>query len=330
MVSIRRRPDCSLPDRAATPEHVFLNRRQFVQALGFGAAALGAGIAGGTLLPPPARADSLSDELASLKPMTFTVNGEFKLAEPATPPEIAAKYNNFYEFSRDKDVYEYVASFKPRPWQLEVTGLCENKRVYDVDDLIKRFPLEERVYRFRCVEAWSMVTPWVGFPLAKLIAEAKPLSSARYLRLETFFRPLEAVRQGQKSFFGGGEPWPYTEGLTLDEARNELTLLAVGMYGKNLARQHGAPIRLVVPWKYGFKNIKSIVKIEFTDKQPATFWNTLVPHEYGFTSNVEPDVPHPRWSQAFERDIATGHRKATLPYNGYGKYVGQLYKAHSA
>ena len=330
MVHIRHHPGYALSERDATPEHVYLNRRRFLQALGLGAAALGGGLAGAAVLPGAVRADSVGDELAREKALTFTANAEFKLPDPPTPPMIAAKYNNFYEFSRDKDVYEYVGSFKPRPWQLEVAGLCDNKRVYDVDDLIKRFPLEERVYRFRCVEAWSMVVPWVGFPLAKLVQESKPQSAARFLRLTTFFRPSEAPRQGEKALFGEGEPWPYTEGLTLEEARNELSLLSVGMYGKTLARQHGAPIRLVVPWKYGYKSIKSIVKIEFTTEQPATFWNTLVPREYGFTSNVDPAVPHPRWSQAFERDIATGDRKPTLPYNGYEKYVAALYKGHRA
>ncbi len=209
---------------------------------------------------------------------------------------------------------------------MEVTGLVDKPRTFDVDDLLKRMPLEERVYRFRCVEAWSMVVPWVGFPLRELLKAVAPQSGAKYVTMTTFLRPEEARRQGLKSWFGPGEPWPYTEGLTIAEATHDLTLLTVGIYGQVLPKQFGAPIRLIVPWKYGFKNIKSIVRIELTDKQPETFWHTLVPHEYGFVSNVNPKVPHPRWSQAHERDIGTRTRKPTLPYNGYAEQVAHLYK----
>ncbi len=322
MANYIRKPGWSLPDRIATPEAVYLNRRHFIQALGAAAA-----ITGVAALPQPARAvndGDLKKELAALSPLSGKPNAEFKLDLPPTPPLVAAQYNNFYEFTTDKDVYEYVAAFNPRPWQLEVGGMVEHPKTYDVDELIRRMPLEERTYRLRCVEAWSMVVPWVGFPLSALMKEARPLSSAKYLKLTTFLRPQEAPRQGRKALFFD-DPWPYTEGLTIAEASNELALLGVGMYGKVLARQHGAPIRLVVPWKYGFKNIKSVVKIEFVADQPKTFWNTLVPHEYGFVSNVDPRVPHPRWSQAYERDIATGERKPTLLYNGYEKYVASLY-----
>jgi sulfoxide reductase catalytic subunit YedY len=325
MPSIHRRKSFQVPEREATPEAIYLNRRAALRRLGLAAAAMGLGLGTETIQPRDAAAETIDRELASLRPLPGTRNAAFTVDEPVTPPQVAAKYNNFYEFTRNKDVFEHIDAFKPRPWQLEVTGLCERKRTYDVDDLVKRFPPEERVYRFRCVEAWSMVVPWVGIPLAKIIQEAQPTAAATHVRFTTFLRPSEAPRQGEKSFFGTGEPWPYTEGLTLQEARNELTLLGVGMYGKTLARQHGAPVRLVVPWKYGFKNIKSLVKIEFTDQQPQTFWNTLVPQEYGFISNVLPQVPHPRWSQAFERDITSGNRKPTLPYNGYTSYVAGMY-----
>jgi sulfoxide reductase catalytic subunit YedY len=202
--------------------------------------------------------------------------------------------------------------------------LVHKPRSYDVDDLIKRMPLEERVYRFRCVEAWSMVVPWTGFPVKALLEEVQPMAGAKFVQMTTFLNPEVAPRQ-QESRFGFGEPWPYTEGLTIAEATNELTLFVVGIYGHLLPKQHGAPIRLIVPWKYGFKSIKSIVKIELTEKQPATFWNTLVPSEYGFESNVNPRVPHPRWSQAFERVIGTGARIPTQLYNGYAAQVAQLY-----
>jgi sulfoxide reductase catalytic subunit YedY len=195
-----------------------------------------------------------------------------------------------------------------------------------VDDLIRRMPVEERMYRFRCVEAWSMVVPWLGFPLQALLKEAQPKAGAKFVKFTTFHRPQEAPRQSKTSLFAPAEPFPYTEGLTLAEAANELTLLTVGAYGKVLARQNGAPIRLIAPWKYGFKNIKSIVKIELVAVQPPTFWNILIPHEYGFESNVEPQVPHPRWSQAFEQDISTRQRKPTLYLNGYESFVGHLYK----
>ncbi|HUJ75324.1 MAG TPA: protein-methionine-sulfoxide reductase catalytic subunit MsrP, partial [bacterium] len=290
MVHIRRKHGWELPESSATPQEAVLNRRAFMRGLGL-ATALGAAGAAGLLHAPAARADEMEDEIAHLPALQAKPNPEFALDLPPTPEVIAAKYNNFYEFTSDKDVWKFVSGFHPRPWQLEVGGLVAKKRTFDVDDLLRKMPLEERTYRFRCVEAWSEVIPWVGFPMAALMKEVQPLSSAKYVQMTTFFRPKEAIRQGEKPFFGPPEPWPYTEGLTLAEASNELTLLAVGMYGKELARQHGAPIRLVVPWKYGYKNIKSIVKIDFVAEQPKTFWNILGPSEYGFTSNIDPAVP---------------------------------------
>jgi sulfoxide reductase catalytic subunit YedY len=199
--------------------------------------------------------------------------------------------------------------------------LVEKPHVFDIDDLVRALPLEERLYRFRCVEAWAMAVPWTGLPLRALIEKLQPLSSARFVRFVSFMNPDIAPNQSRA--YG---PWPYTEGLTMGEAMNELALLATGIYGRPLPKQHGAPLRLVVPWKYGFKSIKSIVKIEFTAEQPRTFWNNNRPKEYDFVANVRPDIPHPRWSQATERLIDTGQRRPTLPYNGYGEWVADLYK----
>jgi sulfoxide reductase catalytic subunit YedY len=203
---------------------------------------------------------------------------------------------------------------------VEVAGLVVRPRTYDIDDLVRAFPLEERVYRHRCVEAWAMAVPWTGFPLAALIQSAEPLPAARFVRFVSFHRPSQAGGQSDRS-----QPWPYNEGLTLDEATNELAFIATGMYGHPLLKQHGAPVRLVVPWKYGFKSAKSIVRVELTARQPATFWNTMAPHEYDFAANVNPDVPHPRWSQRTERMLGTDEVRPTQLYNGYGEWVAKLY-----
>jgi sulfoxide reductase catalytic subunit YedY len=243
------------------------------------------------------------------------------LDRPLTAETSAARYCNFYEFSTGKQVWRQVDPFKPLPWKLEVTGLVAKPRQYDMDDLVHAFPLEERLYRHRCVEAWAMAVPWTGFPLSLLLRKVEPLPAARFVRFVSFYRPQEAGRQR-----GRREPWPYTEGLTLAEASHDLAFLATGMYGHALLKQHGAPLRLVVPWKYGFKSAKSIERIELTAERPATFWNTLSPGEYDFEANVNPDVPHPRWSQAHEKMLGTGEIRPTQPYNGYGKWVAQLYK----
>jgi sulfoxide reductase catalytic subunit YedY len=249
-------------------------------------------------------------------------NPGFTLDRTLTDERVAAAYNNFYEFTTDKEeVRNLVGAFRIRPWQVEVGGLVEKPRIYDVDDLVRRLPLEERLYRFRCVEAWAMAVPWTGFTLKALINEVRPLSAARYVRMVTFYKPDQA--RGQK--FQHWYPWPYYEGLTMAEATNVLTFLVTGIYGHELPKQHGAPIRLITPWKYGFKSIKSIVQIEFVEKQPPTFWSAAS-SEYDFWANVNPKVPHPRWSQATERLIDTGERVPTQLYNGYAEQVAHLYK----
>ena len=322
MANVHRKADWLIPERDALPEATFLNRRQVLAGLGFGAA----GLAGLGVLPAQgATDDGISRMLETLKPLPAQRNEAFTAERPMTPLRIAAQFNNFYEFSREKDdVWLLAQKLRTDPWKLEVSGLVNKPRTFDLDDL-RAMPLEERVYRFRCVEAWSMVVPWVGFPMAHLLKQVDPQGSAKYVRFTTFMDPAVAPRQSEKSFFGAQEPYPYTEGLTLAEAMNPLTLLTVGIYGRVLPNQNGAPVRLIVPWKYGFKNIKSIVKIELTDTRPATFWNTIAPREYGFESNVNPQVPHPRWSQATERDIGTKKRIPTQLYNGYAAQVGSLY-----
>ena len=300
-----------IPERFATSESAYVNRRTFLKAAGSIAGALvGSGVMG----------EEANSSARSLYPAPR--NGDYRVYLPMTEESVAARYNNFYEFTPIKEkVHELVEGFETHPWSIELSGHCSNPGRYDVEDLVSRFGLEERVYRFRCVEAWSMVVPWTGFPLKKLVDLAEPTSKARFVRLKTFFRPGQAPGQKSQSWY----PWPYFEGLRLDEAHNELSFMATGIYGHELPMQHGAPIRLVVPWKYGYKSIKSIVKIEFTRGQPDTFWNTIAPREYDFWSNVNPAVPHPRWSQATERMIGTDERVQTLKYNGYRRQVGHLY-----
>ena len=312
-----------IPENRVTPEDVYVNRRRFLK--GIGLAGLGA-LAGSTLACDAHHVQDAAPT-ADTEPADFypTESNPTSAGERSiTPEDVAGSYNNFYEFSTDKQQVRFLVDrFEPRPWEVEVTGLVKNPKVYDIDDLIRRMPLEERIYRFRCVEAWAMTVPWTGFPFKALIDEVQPLSSARYVRLVTFIRPEQAPGQKNQPWY----PWPYFEGLTLQEATNELTLLTTGIYGHLLPKQHGAPIRLVVPWKYGFKSIKSIVRIEFVEEPPPTFWNQLQPSEYDFQANVDPDVPHPRWSQATERLIGTGERVPTLLYNGYGEQVAHLYES---
>jgi sulfoxide reductase catalytic subunit YedY len=247
---------------------------------------------------------------------------EDELGDPANAYDEITNYNNFYEFSTDKQAVARLAEdFTTEPWTVEVSGLVNNPKTFGVDDLLKMFPQEERIYRLRCVEAWSMVIPWNGFPLASLLKEVEPTSDAKFVRFEAAAKRDEMP--GLKSPF---YDWPYQEGLRLDEAMNDLTLLATGLYGEMMPNQNGAPIRLVVPWKYGFKSIKSIVKIELVDYQPDTLWNTAAPNEYGFYSNVNPNVSHPRWSQASERRIGELGRRETLMFNGYADEVAYLYE----
>lgn len=294
-----------------------MNRRQFMKN----------SILASTLLAFPYRA------FGEISLTGAKLNQKFKSLFPGdalTLEEVATSYNNFYEFSLSKDeVKEKVEKWNLslKDWKINVGGLVEKPQVYSLEDLISLAggSLEERIYRFRCVEAWSMVVPWSGFPLANLIEKLKPKASAKFVRFETFSDKKIAPNFSGMPHY----PWPYTEGLTLEEAKNPLTLIATGMYGKPLPKQNGAPLRLIVPWKYGFKSIKSIVKIEFTDKQPQTLWNSLAPDEYGFYANVNPKVDHPRWSQATERILDKAFfpkRKPTLPFNGYEKEVAHLYK----
>ncbi|MGD1037048.1 MAG: protein-methionine-sulfoxide reductase catalytic subunit MsrP [Roseiarcus sp.] len=290
-----------------TPEAIFLDRRAFVA--GAGALATYAGLTRGARADEPNPSDSLYPAKR---------NEAYKLDRDVTPEKINLNYNNFYEFSASK--HFSADGLKIRPWTVTLDGLVEKAQTFDIDDLIKTMGLEERLYRHRCVEAWSMAIPWTGFPLRALVEMARPLSSAKYVRFESFLDKKDAP--GQRSFM----PWPYVEGLTIAEATNDLAFIATGAYGKPLAKVQGAPIRLATPWKYGFKSAKSIVKISFVDARPATFWETLGPDEYGFWANVNPDVPHPRWSQARETLLTTGEMRSTLLFNGYGEQVAGLYK----
>jgi methionine sulfoxide reductase catalytic subunit len=247
-------------------------------------------------------------------------NELYRLDRPVTDEKQVENYNNFYEFGTDKDIAEDAQALKIRPWTVTIDGLVEKPTTIAFDDLIRKMPLEERLYRHRCVEAWSMAVPWTGFPLKALVDFARPLGAAKYVQMQTF--KDTSVASGQKQFW---YPWPYTEGLTMAEAANDMTFMVTGAYGKPIAKSNGAPLRLATPWKYGFKSVKSIVKLSFTDKRPVTFWEKLASNEYGFWANVNPAVPHPRWSQASERVLGTGERRPTLIWNGYGEFVAAMY-----
>lgn len=307
---IKRRAGWEMPESQATPESVFLNRRQLMAA--------GAGLIAGAALPGIAAADT-PDPTLDLFPAKR--NEAYKLDVPLTKAEDAANYNNFYEFGMSKDIVDASHRLATRPWSIQVDGMVEKPFEIGFDDLVRKLPLEERLYRFRCVEAWAMAVPWTGIPLKSFVALAKPLSGAKYIRLETFLNPRVAPGQNQRWY-----PWPYVEGLTMAEAANELPLLVTGIYGKPLPTQHGAPIRLITPWKYGFKSVKSIRKISFVAERPKTFWEALQSSEYGFWANVNPAVPHPRWSQASEQVLGSRDRRPTQIYNGYGEQVAGLYK----
>ncbi|MGB3312516.1 MAG: protein-methionine-sulfoxide reductase catalytic subunit MsrP [Nodosilinea sp.] len=328
MVFFKVRPDWQRPPARVTPERVFWRRRQFMTSLIGAGVGLAAASAGGCQ-----RVTTMDAELERTlgKPLPGAPrNQAFADAgrEP-TPQRYASSYNNYYEFGGSKDIWASAQALPTDPWRLEVTGLVKNPTTYDLADLTQRFDLEERIYRFRCVEAWAMVVPWIGFPMRALMAAVEPTAAAKYVRFTSFYD--SAVTPGPSFGFARDLPWPYTEGLTVDEMANELAFFAVGVYGRTLPKQHGAPIRMVVPWKYGFKGAKSIVKIEFVANQPATYWNTLAPDEYTFEANVEPDVPHPRWSQAKERLVGEStalfswEEQPTVIYNGYGEYVAGLY-----
>jgi methionine sulfoxide reductase catalytic subunit len=310
---LRKKRGWVLPESAATDEAVFWDRRRLATAIAAGPI-LAAGFT-----PLAALAAEDADPSAGLYPAKR--NPRYALDRPITDEKYSTTYNNFYEFGTDKSIWRDAQALKVRPWTIKIDGMVEKPLTIGIDDLLKRVSLEERLYRHRCVEAWSMAVPWTGFPMTALVDMARPLSSATYVRMETFMDPATAPEQ--KKFF---YPWPYIEGLTMAEARNELTFLVTGMYGKPTPKQDGAPLRLAVPWKYGFKSIKSIVRFEFTDKRPKSYWEALQANEYGFWANVNPEVPHPRWSQASERVIGTDERRPTLMWNGYGEFVADMYK----
>ncbi len=298
-----------IPSSEITPQNLYLRRREFIGG------ALAAAALAGTAMP------------ARASPLSFSKSA-FSTDEPATPEKDVTSYNNYYEFGTDKsDPASYAGSLKTSPWSVKIDGLVAKPATFALEDILKPVTLEERIYRLRCVEGWSMVIPWIGFPLSALLQRVEPLGSAKYVSFETLVHPSEMP--GQRGYF---QPlnWPYVEGLRLDEAMHPLTILAVGLYGQTLPNQNGAPLRLVVPWKYGFKSIKSIVRISLAAKQPPTSWNLQNPREYGFYSNVNPEVDHPRWSQKTERRIGDGgglfaKRRPTLPFNGYADQVASLY-----
>lgn len=309
---VSRRKSWALPDSAATDESVYHNRRMLLKTLGFGSLIA---TSGGL----PALAAAGQDPTADLYPVTR--NLRYGLDRPLTEEKYATTYNNFYEFGSQKDIAAAAQALKLRPWQVRIDGLVEKEMTIDFDDLIRRMPLEERVYRHRCVEAWSMAVPWSGFAFKALVDFAKPLSGAKYVRMET-----EVDKETMPGLSASWYPWPYTEGLTLAEATNELAFLATGLYGKPIPKQNGAPLRLAVPWKYGFKSTKSIVRFSFTEERPVSFWEKILGQEYGFWANVNPEVDHARWSQATERVLGKNERVPTLLYNGYEEYVADLYK----
>lgn len=308
------RPSWYLPESSATSESAFLNRRQLIKGLGLG----GLAVSTGSLINSRFAHANMEDPSTGLYPVTR--NKKYTLERAITPEEINTKYNNFYEFGSHKQIYAAAQALQIRPWEIEIDGEVEKPMTIDIDSLLAKMPLEERLYRHRCVEAWSMRVPWSGFQLSHLVKLAKPTSAAKFLRFETFQDPQ--VAPGQKQFW---YPWPYVEGITMEEAANELTFMVIGAYGKPVPKQMGAPLRLALPWKYGFKSIKSIKKITFTNERPVSFWEELLPGEYGFWANVNPEVDHPRWSQAQERDLETGEKIPTQLFNGYGEFVAGLY-----
>jgi methionine sulfoxide reductase catalytic subunit len=301
-----------IPEREATLESVYFNRRTLLKAAGF--------VGMEALLGNALEAARAGDDLYPAK-----LNPKYTLDRPVTPEFAATGYNNFYEFTLDKQrVKNLVESFTIEPWKVKVKGLVNNPKEYDFDDLVHRFPLEERLYRMRCVETWAMAVPWTGFPISALIKEVDPKPDAKYMRMVTVNRPAEMPGIRSQPHY----PWPYFEALRIDEAMNEMALFVTGIYGKPLPKQNGAPFRLITPWKYGLKSIKSIVEIEFTKRQPPTLWNQVAGTEYGWYSNVNPKKPHPRWSQAMEKLIPTGEQRPTQLYNGYEKFVGSLYNGN--
>lgn len=303
-----------------TDEETFRTRRTILKALGF------LGLNAWPLLNAcsnyAAERRDLNGTLVNLKQLAAPRNPAYTLDRSLTDRVEAASFTNFYEFTQGKDVWRTVERFLTTPWEVRITGLVKKPLTFSLDELLRLFPQEERYYRFRCVETWAMAVPWIGFPLAALVKKAEPLSSATHISFLSFLRRDQAP--GQRG--DGIELWPYHEGLTIQEAMNDLSFMATGIYGRELPKQHGAPIRLVVPWKYGFKSIKSVVEIRFVDRQPTTFWSAMLPSEYGFWANINPLVAHPRWSQAEEYLLGSQARRPTVLYNGYAEQVGHLYK----
>jgi len=299
---IKMRRGWELPERDITPEALMLSRRTLL------AGATGA-IAATTLM-------TTHPALAQGAPR----NAKYDAGREISAERDATTYNNYYEFGTDKSISRAAQRLPITPWAIKFDGMVAKPRTMDLDDILKQVQLEERVYRHRCVEGWAMTVPWTGFPLKSLVALAEPASSARYMVMETLADAKTMPGLRISSF-----EWPYVEGVTMAEANNDLAFLATGLYGKTIPKQNGAPIRLVLPWKYGFKSVKSIVKVTFTDKKPTTFWEGIQPQEYGFWANVNPDVPHPRWSQATERLLGSDQRVPTRIYNGYGEFVAEMY-----
>lgn len=309
---ILHRRGWELPEHMATPERLFFDRRSFLLAAGAAAA----------LPAAPAlaqRVSDLPDPTADLYPAKR--NPTYTIDRAVTDEQINVSYNNFYEFGTSKSIARSAQALRLRPWTITIDGMVEKPQEIGIDDLIRRMPLEERLYRHRCVEAWGMAIPWTGFPLAKLVDLAAPAADAKYVRMETFLD--KSMASGQR---GGWFSWPYVEGVTMAEAKNDLAFVVTGAYGKPVSKSQGAPLRLALPWKYGFKSIKSIRRISFTADRPKTFWETMQASEYGFWANVNPQVAHPRWSQETEQVIGTSERRPTLLFNGYGEYVADLYK----
>ena len=315
-----------LPDSAATSERVFQQRRSLIKSIaagpillaGSGALLAGCDEGGANAQQKGVTQLAEADPSAHLYPvqrnMRYTVDREISAEDDATT------YNNYYEFGSSKNIWEEAQNLEIRPWNISITGMVEEEFEIGIDDLLAKMPLEERVYRHRCVEAWSMTVPWSGFQMSHLVELAAPLSSAKYVKMTSFNNPDQA--RGQRSPW---YPWPYVEGLTIEEANNELCFMGTGIYGKAMPKQNGAPLRLVTPWKYGFKSTKGIVNFHFTDERPVNFWQEILSNEYGFWANVNPEVDHPRWSQASEKVLGTGERVPTLLYNGYGEFVADLY-----
>ncbi|MDP6013034.1 MAG: protein-methionine-sulfoxide reductase catalytic subunit MsrP [Alphaproteobacteria bacterium] len=307
---IKTLPGWGLSERAVTPESQYVDRRQLAKGLAAGSLLAATPLGNLAAAEEPPTADLYP------APRKEALSVEFSV----TKKSITGTHNNFYEFGSHKNIWQAAQDLSITPWNVTIDGLVEKKIHIEAEDLIRRMPLEERITRHRCVEAWAMTIPWTGFPLARLVEFARPLASAKFLVMQTFFDSEVGRNQRQRYF-----PWPYTEALTLAEATNELALIVTGAYGAPMAKQYGSPLRLAVPWKYGFKHIKSIVRFMFAENRPKTFWEEIGPTEYGFWANVNPEFSHPRWSQASERELGTGDRVATKLYNGYGEFVAHLY-----